>query len=271
MTRAVWQGTISFGLVHVPVRIFPNGKRDEPEFFWIDRRDHAPIGLLKINKRTGEEVGPRDLARAFRNDRGDLTLLPEEEPGERPSRPAPLSILSFVPAASIPPVYYKTPYYLEPTPEGEKGYALLREVLERTRRIGLVRLTLRGQDSIAAVMPDGPLLILVALRFAEQLVHPRRLRIPPPTLESLGVTAQEIGLAERLVEEMSAPLDLLQYRSESRARRLARVRREAERAAQAAAEPPPPKPTERGMFAQRLEESIRNASQVRARRGPRIA
>jgi DNA end-binding protein Ku len=274
-TRALWNGTLSFGLVHIPVALHSNEKKRDPDFNLVDRRDHAPIGHLRVNKRTGEEISPDDIVRSYTLADGDYVIVPEEEfQRATPEFSRSIRLLSFASLEEIKPVYFESPYYLEPTAEGEKGYALLLDVLSRTRKIGIARIVLRSRERMAVLIPDRSVLVLNTLRFAEELRHPRRLDQPPPDPDALGVTPKELEMAERLVEEMTASWQPMEHRDEYRDQLLAYIRRKSktvigEPAVEPASEAP--KSTPKGKFLTLLERSLAKAAEARRRRGSKTA
>jgi DNA end-binding protein Ku len=217
MPRVIWKGSISFGLVHVPVGLYPAEQRDELHFAMLDRRDMSPVGYKRYNKSTGEEVPSEEIVKGFEYEKEHYVLLTEDD-FRRANVEATqtVEILDFVPLDAIELLYYDKPYYLEPLKKGEKGYALLREVLRRTGKVGIARVVLRTRQHIAALVPFGNMLVLELLRYHDELRDPAAFKVPTESLEALGVTPRELDMAERLVEGMAETWTPEKYRDEYR-------------------------------------------------------
>src|SRR5512141_668811 len=138
MPRELWKGAIHFGLVQIPVSLYPAEQREELSFSMLDRRDLQPVGYKRFNKSTGDEVPYEQIVKGYEYEEVRYVTL-EKEDFKRANVEASqtVDIVGFVDAADIPPYYYESPYYLAPGKHGEKGYALLRETLERSRRVGI--------------------------------------------------------------------------------------------------------------------------------------
>lgn len=271
MSRVLWKGSISFGLVHVPVGVYPGEERKDLSFDLLDRRDLSPVGYRKINKNTGEEVPREEIVKAYRLEDGTYVIVSDED-FERasPRRARTIEIVSFVSAAEIRPVFYESPYLLEPLEDGDKGYALLREALAATGKVGVAKVVLRTRGRLAAVFPDGDALVLNLLRYAHELRDPGRLRLPGRDLSRLGVSDKEVKMAGRLIEDMVEPWKPEQLRDEYRDELLSFIRAKAEKGEAAAARAVP----EPGRAAapvtdlmSLLKRSVARAEQARPRRG----
>src|SRR4029079_18354680 len=149
MPRELWKGAIHFGLVHIPVSLYPAEQREELSFSMLDRRDLAPVGYKRFNKNTGDEVPYEQIVKGYEYEEGRYVTL-EKEDFKRANVEASqtVDILGFVEAADIPAYYYETPYYLGAGKHGEKGYALLRETLQRTGRVGIANVVIRTRQHL---------------------------------------------------------------------------------------------------------------------------
>lgn len=224
MPRVVWKGAIAFGLVHVPVGLYPASTTTRLDLDMLDRRDFAPVGYQRINKRTGEPVASEDIVKGYEYEKGEYVVVTEEDFREaNVEATQTVDILSFVSQDEIPPYYFDTPYYLEPGRRGEKGYALLREVLRRSGRVGLATVVIRTRQHLAALIPVGDLLVLNTLRFADEIRATSELKVPADDLKKLGVSAREVEMAERLVEGMVEEFAPEQYRDTYREDLMARI------------------------------------------------
>ena len=138
MPRVIWKGAITFGLVHIPVNLYPGSTASALDLDLLDKRDYAPVGYRRVNKRTGKEVAPADTVKGFEYKDGQYVVLSEEDFRQANVKATQtVDILSFVDASGIPAYHFDTPYYLEPGKRGEKGYALLRETLRKSGLVGV--------------------------------------------------------------------------------------------------------------------------------------
>jgi len=203
MPRQLWKGAIQFGLVHVPVSLYPAEHRDELSFTLLDRRDMQPVGYQRVNKSTGEEVAFEDVVKGYEVSKGEFVTL-EKEDFKRANVEATqtVDIVGFVEADAIPAYYYDAPYYLAPDKHGAKGYALLRETLERTGRVGIATVVIRTRQHVAALYPRDNVLVLNTLRYHDEMRPAKDLDVPE-SLKAAKVTPREIDMAERLVEDMA--------------------------------------------------------------------
>lgn len=225
MARALWKGSISFGLVNIPVGLYSAEDRDEGiSFTQLDRRSMSPIGYRRYNKATGEEVPWDEIVRGYEYENGRYVVLGDEDfERANPKASRTVEILDFVDASEIEPVYFDKPYYLAPTGTTSKGYALLRETLRRTGKIGIARVVIRTREYLAAVIARGSVLVLEVLRYPYEIRSPADLEVPPEDLESVGVTEKELKMAERLVGEMVESWEPAKYRDRYRDDLLARI------------------------------------------------
>ena len=138
MPRTVWKGAITFGLVHVPVVVYAAARSGRLDFDWIDRRDNAPVGYQRINKRTGKAIDAEYIVKGYEYEKGEYVFMNDEDFRQaNTAATQTVDVLDFVEAAEVPLYYFDTPYYLAPDRRGEKGYVLLREVLRKSGRLGL--------------------------------------------------------------------------------------------------------------------------------------
>ena len=202
MPRELWKGAIHFGLVHIPVSLYPAEQREELSFTMLDRRDLQPVGYKRFNKTTGDEVPFDQIVKGYEYTEGQFVTL-EKEDFKRANVEATqaVDIVGFIDASAIPPYYFESPYYLAPGRHGEKGYALLRETLERTGRVGIATVVIRTRQHLAALYPRDNLLILNTLRYRDELRSAADLDVPAD-LKAAKVQPKEISMAERLVEDM---------------------------------------------------------------------
>jgi len=200
MARGLWKGAISFGLVNVPVELHSAKKRAaELDMTMLDKRDLAPVGYKRVNKSTGKEVAWGDVVKGYEYKDDKYVVLSDEDfRRANPEAAKTVDILAFVELAEIQPQYFDTPYYLKPEKRGEKAYALLRDTLEKAGKAGIASVVIRTKQYLAALVAQDELLVLNTLRYADELKDPAELEIP-----KAKVTAKELDMALRLVEDMA--------------------------------------------------------------------
>jgi DNA end-binding protein Ku len=205
MSRAFWKGSISFGLVNIPVSLYPAEKSDDLSFHQLDRRDLNPIGYKRINKKTEEEVPWDRIVRGYQYEKGRYVVLTDQDL-KRASveKTQTIDIVGFCEASQISPLFFEKPYYLEPAKAGAKAYALLRETLRKTGMVGLASVVVRTRQHMAALMERRGALVLEILRWAHELRDTRGLEIPK---EQARVSKQETDMAVRLVKGMTEKWD----------------------------------------------------------------
>jgi DNA end-binding protein Ku len=219
MPRPLWSGTLSFGLLNVPVTLMTGERSTDVHFRMLDGRDKSPIRYERVNADTGEEVPWKDIVRAFEYDKGNYVVIEREDiEAAAPESHDAVEIEAFVAAASISPRHFEKPYVLVPAKKAEKGYVLLRETLRRTGRIGVARVVIRTREHLAAVMPEGDALVLVLLRYPQELVDPADYHLPEGKIADYRISAQEMKMAEQLIDSMAGEWQPGDYRDEFRDR-----------------------------------------------------
>lgn len=203
-TRALWKGAISFGLVNVPVELFPAEDRKAFKFSMLDKRDLSPVGYKRYSKSSGKEVAWDDIVKGYEYEKEQYVVLSDEDFRQaNPKATQTIDIQAFVDAAEVTAEYYETPYYLAPAGRGQKVYALLRETLRATSRVAIAQVVIRQTEHLAAVVVHGNALMLITLRYQDELRKTNGLDLPAAGLKGAGVTAKEVELAKRLVDDMT--------------------------------------------------------------------
>ena len=213
MPRAIWKGSISFGLVNIPVGLYTAESRDEVHFNMLDRRTKSRIHFKRVNEE-GEEVPWEQIVKGYEFESGRYVILSDEDlKRASPEATQTIDIVDFVDLDEISPLYFDKPYYLGPDKKGGRAYALLREVLRRTNKVGIAKVVIRTRQYLAAVVARGDVLTLELLRFAHELRDPGELDVPSG---KQGVSDRELEMAERLVEGMVEAWDPEKYKDEYR-------------------------------------------------------
>ena len=219
MARPIWTGTLSFGLLNVPVSLMTGERRVDLQFRMLDSRNHARVKYERVNAETGEEVPWKDIVKAFEYDKGNYVVLEEEDlKAAAPEGREAVEVETFVDADSIGPEYFEKPYVLVPGKKAEKGYVLLREVLRDTGRIGIARVVIRTREYLSAVMPKGDALMLMLLRYPQEIVDVEDYKIPEGKPSDYRVSDKELKMAKQLIESMAGEWRPDDYQDEFRDR-----------------------------------------------------
>jgi DNA end-binding protein Ku len=201
-TRAVWKGAISFGLVHIPVVLYSATAESRPKFNLIDSSTMSPVGNKQVSKTTGEAVQREELVKGIQVEEGQYVVLTKEDiRSALPKTTQTIEIESFVDAAEIPTPFFNKPYHVAPGARGTKPFALLREVLERTGKVGIAKVVISTKQHLAALIPSGKGMVLNLLRWAEEVREQPQSPFGDATAEP---TDRELKMAEQLVNELAS-------------------------------------------------------------------
>jgi DNA end-binding protein Ku len=211
--RPLWQGSINFGLVNIPVGLYSAEADGSIDFDLLDRRDFSRVRYRRVNEKTGLEVPWNEIVKGYEYEKGEYVALSDDDfLKANVEATQSIDILDFVDGADMSPMYFDKPYYVAPLKNGQHAYALLREVLKRTGKVGIARVVIRTRQQLAALLVDGPVLILNVLRFSHELRDASVLDLPAP--KSAAGSNQELKMAEQLVEAMAGKWDPKKYRDE---------------------------------------------------------
>jgi len=192
--------------VNVPVEVHAADESHAISFSMLDKRDFAPVGFKRYNKSTGAEVPWGDVVKGYEYEKGQYVVLTDEDFKRANVKASQtIEIETFVPASSIPAQYFETPYYLVPGPRGEKAYTLLRDALANENKIAVGQVVIRTKQHLVALVPEGPVLMMTVLRYANEIRDTEDLSLPPKSAKGAGVRPREMELAERLIDDMSGP------------------------------------------------------------------
>lgn len=225
MARALWKGAITFGLVYIPVELYPAEKRDTLDLTMLDRRDMKPVGYQRINKESGKVVPWEEIVKGYEYKKDQYVVLSDED-FRRANVEATqtVDIMSFVDADEISILHYDSPYYLVPEKRGAKTYALLREALKRTGKAGIAHVVIRSRQRLAALRPLGSMIVLDTLRYGYELRDMSEFKVPAGGLKAVSIHEKELNMALRLTEEMTEKWDPDKYKDTYRDDILARVK-----------------------------------------------
>lgn len=216
-SRPIWKGSIEFGLVNIPVALYTAEAPGRVDFDLLDKRDFSRVRYRRVSEKTGREVPWEQIVKGYEHEKGDYVALSDEELRKANVEASQsIHITEFIDGSQISPVYYYKPYYLEPLKNGRRAYALLREVMKKTGKVGIAKVVIRTRQHLAALTVEGPLLILNLLRFAYELRDAVALEVPEAGAKGLDISSQELKMAERLVEAMIGTWNPEKYRDEYR-------------------------------------------------------
>lgn len=265
--RAIWTGSVGFGLVQIPVRLFARERLNDLTFHQIDRRDHAPIGYERVNKDTGKPVAWGDIAKGYEIQKGQMVIVDDKD-FEKANVTAShtVEIQDFVDARAIASAFFDRPYVLAPDRGGQKAYAVLRDVLRKKALAAVGLVVLRTRQHLCAVTAEGDFLLLELLRFAHELRPLREITPRPSDAASSKATPKELALAEQLIERMVAAWDPAKYVDTYRDDLLAAILRKAESGVLEPQHVPPPPRAKAIDLASLLEKSVASAKKKRPKR-----
>jgi DNA end-binding protein Ku len=242
MARAIWKGSISFGLVNIPVGLYAAESRDEIRFKMLDKKTMSPIHYKRVSEESTKEVAWEETVRGYEFSPGQYVVLSDEDlKRAAPEATQTIDIVDFVDLEDISPLYFDKPYYLGPDKKGSKAYALLRETLRRTGKVGIAKVVIRTRQYLAAVVARGDVLTLELLRYAHELRAPEEIDVPH---SKEGVSEREIDMAERLVEGMVSAWDPEKYKDDYREDLMKMIEKRVEAGQLESSPEPAPKPKE---------------------------
>jgi DNA end-binding protein Ku len=211
--RAIWKGSISFGLVNIPIAVYPATKKEELRFRLLREKDLSPVNYKRVAEKDGKEVPWDEIVKGSEYEKGKYVVLKDED-FQRVDLEATqtVDIQDFVEVDEIDPIFFYKPYYLEPQKGGDKAYVLLRDALESSKKVGVAKVVIKTRQYLAGVKPEDDVLILELMHFAEELADPARLHVP----KKLEPGKREMEMAKALINSMSAKWNPEKYHDDYR-------------------------------------------------------
>lgn len=207
--RSLWTGTISFGLVNIPVKLVSAVQSEEIDFDMLSKKDMAPIRYARIDTKTGKEVPWKDIVKGFQYTKGKYVVVDDEDfEKASPAKSKAIDIIQFVKQEEIDPIYYEKPYYLLPGKGAEKSYRLLLKALEETDCVGISEFMLRNRQHICALKPYQGILLLNQMRYSEEVKEVPEVEAP----KKEKISEKELALAVKLVEQLSEKFDIAAFK-----------------------------------------------------------
>jgi len=213
MARAIWKGSISFGLVNIPIALYPATRREELKFRLLRQSDLSPVNYKRVAEKDGKEVSWDQIVKGYEYEKGKYVVLKDED-FERVDLEATqtVDIQDFVDQEEIDPIFFYKPYYLEPQKGGDKAYALLRDALKDSNKVGIAKVVIKTRQYLAGVKPEDGVLLLELMHFADELADPGKLHVPKKT----EVGKREMNMAKSLIDSMSSKWNPEKYKDDYR-------------------------------------------------------
>jgi DNA end-binding protein Ku len=267
--RAIWKGSISFGLVYIPIAVYPATKEEKLSFRQLRATDLSPIKYKKVAEADSKEVSADQIVKGFEYERGRYIVLKDDDFAKvKIESTHSIDITDFVDLGQVDPKFFYKPYFLEPQKGGEKAYALLHRALTGTGKIGIAKVVISNREHLASVKPDGLFLILELMHFASEILSPEELKNGPVS----AITEKELKMAQTLIESMSVSWEPEKYRDEYRTAVMEMIEQKAQHKEIAGKPAPAVRATNVVDLVKVLQESLnRNQSLKPKRNGTRPA
>jgi len=213
MARAIWKGSISFGLVNIPIALYPATRREEFKFRLLRKTDLSPVNYKRVAEKDGKEVPWDQIVKGYEYEKGKYVVLKDED-FQRVDVEATqtVDIQDFVELDEIDPIFFYKPYYLEPQKGGDKAYALLRDALKDSKKVGVAKVVIKTREYLAGVKPEDGALVLELMHFADELADTTKLHIP----KKVEIGEREITMAKSLIDSMSSKWNPEKYKDDYR-------------------------------------------------------
>ena len=205
--RAIWSGAIGFGLVNIPVKLYSAIQQSELDLDMLDKKDHANIKFQRVNANTGKEVAWENIVRGYKLEDRYIVLTDDDFKAASPEKNKIIEITEFIKETEVDSIYYETPYFLQPEKSGVKAYALLRDALKKSGKVGLGSFVLRNRESLVVIKPQEKILLLNKIRFQEELRDPSDITIPAASNKPA-----ELKMALQLIDQLTHKFDISRYK-----------------------------------------------------------
>lgn len=206
--RSIWSGSIEFGLVNIPVKLYSATEESELNFHLLDRKDNANIRYRRVNEDTGKEVDWKNIVRAYQFDGKKIILEDKDFDNASAKKSRVIEIDSFVLENEIDTIYYETPYYLEPAETGIHAYGVLREALRESKKVGIANFVLRKKEHLSILKIKDNILVLNKIRFGQEIRNPSELDIPAKS----NIKPKELEMALLLIDQLTTKFDIKKYK-----------------------------------------------------------
>jgi DNA end-binding protein Ku len=238
--RAIWKGSISFGLVNIPIALYPATRKEDLRFRLLRAKDLSPVNYQRVAEADGKEVPWDEIVKGYEYEKGKFIVLKDED-FQRVDLEATqtVDIQDFVDLDEIDPIFFYKPYYLEPQKGGDKAYVLLRDALGAGKKVGIAKVIIKTRQYLAGVKAKDGVLVLELMHFAEELADTGKIRVP----KKIEVGKREMNMAKALIDSMSAKWNPEKYRDDYREALMEVIEEKVETGGKEIEEKPKPKKT----------------------------
>ena len=206
--RSIWTGSISFGLINIPIKIFSAVQESSLDLDMLDSKDHSNIKFKRVNENTGKEVAYENIVKGYKMDGGYVVLEDEDFEAADAVKTKMIEIINFVDEQEIDSLYYEQPYYLEPEESAMTAYALLRDALQLSGKVGVTTFVLRNKEGLAILKPYKNVIVLNRIRFSQEIREPSELKLPPVSKNK----TKEMDMANKLVAQLTEKFNIEKYK-----------------------------------------------------------
>ena len=205
--RAIWTGSIGFGLVNIPIKMYSAVEESTLDLDMLDKKDHSNIQFKRVNEKTGKEVAWENIVKGYKVE-GDYVILTDEDfKKASPEKTKTVDIAEFVQMEAVPPIHFDTSYYVEPEKNGGKAYVLLRDALVKSKKAALGTFVLRSKENLCLITPSDKILVLHKIRYAQEIRSTEDIKVP-----EAKVSSPEIQMAIKLIDQLTGKFDISKYK-----------------------------------------------------------
>jgi len=205
--RSIWTGSVSFGLVNIPVKLYSATESSSLSLDMLDKKDHSNIKFKRVNEKTGKEVAWEDIVKGYKVDNRYVVLNDEDFKKASPEKTKTIDIVEFVETEEVPQIHFESAYYLEPEKNGSKAYVLLRDSLTKTKKAALGSFVLRNKESLCLLAPSEKILVLHKIRYVQEIRSTEDIKVPDSK-----VSNAEVQMAIKLIDQLSGEFDVSKYK-----------------------------------------------------------
>jgi len=206
--RSIWTGAISFGLINIPIKLYSAVQESNLDLDMLDSKDHAHIKFMRVNENTGKEVAFKDIVKGYQIEDKYVVLEDSDFEAADAEKTKLIEIVNFVAEKEIDSIYYEQPYYIEPDKNGVKAYALLRDALRNSKKVGITTFVLRNKEALAILKPYEDVIVLNRIRFPQEIRDTAELKLPAVA----KTKTKEVDMANQLVEQLTEKFDLSEFK-----------------------------------------------------------
>ena len=221
--RSLWTGSISFGLINIPVKLFSAVQESALDLDMLDKTDHSSIKFKRVNENSGKEVAYENIVKGYKLDDGYVILEDEDFEAADAVKTKMIEIINFVDQKEIDSLYYEQPYYLEPDKAAVKAYAMLRDALEASGKVGVTTFVLRNKEGLAILKPYKNVIVLNRIRFSQEIRDTTELKLPPVS----ATKTKEMDMANKLIEQLTEKFNIEEYKDTYAEKLLKRIKEKA--------------------------------------------